>query len=265
MRSEVTETLLGKLVLVLSRATPEELAAIYQFATREPFESAECGMRSAELTGGQAEGPSGGSAECGMRSAEWKPGRADGCSRAGAKGGSPYVFRWTGRDWEVIFGGGRAFHLPNILGARYADYLLHQPNRPISAFDLEVTVLPEKGEARARNSIQPESDARALGEYREELRRLQAKRSELAAAGDADGLERMDNEVAALEAALTDSDGAADTGKRAFDNVRKAVGALRKHLRRGGPEERTFEEHLRGQLSVGHECLYSAPDGRVWG
>jgi hypothetical protein len=52
---------------------------------------------------------------------------------------------------------------------------------PISAFDLEVAVQPEKGEARSRNSIQPESDARALGEYRQELRRLQAERQE---AGD---------------------------------------------------------------------------------
>ena len=70
--------------------------------------------------------------------------------------------------------------------------------------------------------------------------------------------------MAALESALTGSDRAADTGKRAVDNVRKAVGAVRKHLRQGGPEERAFEEHLRSQLSLGHECMYSASEGRVW-
>ncbi len=155
-------------------------------------------------------------------------------STAGAKGGRDYSFRWTGRDWEVVFDGGKAFYLPNILGARYLDYLLQHPNEAMSAFDLEVAVSPEKGEARARNSIQPESDARALGEYQEELRRLQAERKELEAAGDADGLERLDNDVAALEAALTESAGAANTGTRAFDNVRKAVGAVRKHLRPAG-------------------------------
>ena len=58
--------------------------------------------------------------------------------------------------------------------------------------------------------------------------------------------------------------GRAVTGKRAFDNVRKAVGAVRKHLRQGGPEERAFEAHLRSQLSLGHEYMYSAPEGRVW-
>jgi hypothetical protein len=56
--------------------------------------------------------------------------------------------------------------------ASVANYHLHRPNQPISAFDLEVAVSPEKGEARARNSIQPESDARALAQYWEELGRL---------------------------------------------------------------------------------------------
>jgi predicted nucleic acid-binding Zn-ribbon protein len=164
----------------------------------------------------------------------------------------------------VVFDGGEPFYLPDTLGAPYLDYLLHRPNEPISAFDLEVAVSPDKGEVRARNSIQPESDARALAQYREELGRLQERRKELEAAGDAHALKRLDSEVAALESALTGSDRAADTGKRAFDNVRKAVGTVRKHLRQGGREERAFEEHLRCQLSIGHECMYTAPEGRVW-
>jgi hypothetical protein len=156
------EALLGKLVLVLSRATPEELAAIYHFATGETSESAECGVRSAEL----------------------KRGRADGSFTAGAKGGRAYVFRWTGRHWEVIFAGSRAFRLRNTLGARYLDYLLHKPNEPMRAFDLEVQVQPEKAEARSTNSIQPESDPQAKREYRQELGRLQAERAGAQAAGD---------------------------------------------------------------------------------
>jgi hypothetical protein len=234
------ETLLGKLVLVLSRATPEKLAAVYQFATGESIREFRELARIEE------------------------DGRANPSAERGVEGKPTYVFRWAGRDWEVVFGGGRAFHLPNVLGARYLDYHLHRPNQPISAFDLEVAVSPEKGEARATNSIQPESDARALAQYREELGRLQERRKELEAAGDADALEHLDNEVTALETALTASDRAADTGRRAFDNVRKAVGAVRKHLRQGGPEERALEEHLRSHLSLGHECMYSAPEGRVW-
>jgi hypothetical protein len=87
-----------------------------------------------------------------------------------------HVFRWTGRDWEIYFRGGRVFHLPNVLGSRYLNYLLHAPNEPIEAFALEVAIQPEKGEARSRNSIQAESDPQALSEYRQELGRLQVER-----------------------------------------------------------------------------------------
>jgi hypothetical protein len=237
---ESVETLLGKLVLVLSRATPEKLAAVYQFATGEPLGSAECRMQNEECTKGV---PS---------------------STAGAKGGRDYAFRFTGRDWKVVFDGCEPFYLPDTLGAPYLDYLLHRPNQPISAFELEVAVSPEKGEARATNSIQAESDARALAQYREELRRLQAKRKELEATADADGLEHLDNEVAVLAAALNAGRGANDTGERARSNVRLAVRSVKARLEKQGQEEREFAEHLRTHLSLGYECLYRQPAGRIW-
>jgi hypothetical protein len=234
------EALLGKLVLLLSRATPEELAAIYYFATDKPLENAGCGVRGAEL----------------------KRGRADGSSTAGAKGARAYVFRWTGRHWEVIFACGRAFRLRSTLGARYLDYLLHNPNEPIHAFDLEVKVQPEKGEARSRNSFQPESDAQAMREYRQELGRLQLEMAQ--AAGEPEKVARLEGEMEALKSALKGA-GAADTGERAFDNVRKALRVVLEQLRRAGPEEQAFAEHLRNHLSIGFECLYTQPQGRIWG
>ncbi len=36
-------------------------------------------------------------------------------------------------------------------------------------------------------------------------------------------------------------------------------------LSKGGPEEREFAEHLRAHLSIGSECRYSQPKGRIWG
>jgi hypothetical protein len=181
-----------------------------------------------------------------------------------AEGGPAYVFRWTGRDWEVVFGGRRMFHLPNVLGGRYLNHFLHEPNQPISAFDVEVAAQPEKGEARSRNSIQPQSDARARREYGQALRRLQAEREDARGAGELEEVARLEGQIEAVAAALK-GDAGADTGERARDNVRKAIAAVRAQLRRGGPEERAFEKHLRTHLSIGHECLYSQPEGRVWG
>jgi len=177
---------------------------------------------------------------------------------------SPYVFRKVGRHWEVIFAGGRAFRLRNTLGVRYLDYLLHAPNEPIRAFDLEVEVQPEKGEARSSNSTQPESDPKAKRDYQQALVRLKADVADAQAVGDREAVESLDTEIEALESALKGG-GAADTGERARDNVRKALRVVQEQLKSGGPEEQAFAAHLRTHLSIGFECLYTNPQGRIWG
>ncbi len=190
---------------------------------------------------------------------------AERSSQKGKESNPAYVFRWTGPRWEVVCGGGRPFRLRNTLGARYLNYLLHEPNEPIRAFDLEVEVQPQKGEARVVDSIQPESDQQALREYRQELRRLKAERAKTRAAGSPEESEGLDGQIAALELALKERSAAADTGERARNNVRKALAVVLKQLREGGPEEKAFAEHLDNHLSIGHECLYSQPEGRIWG
>jgi hypothetical protein len=184
-------------------------------------------------------------------------------SAQGADAAERHLFRKAGNEWKVIFEGGRAFYLRDTLGARYLDHLLHNPNKVISAFELEAAITPEKGEARSSNSIQAESDARALREYRQELRRLQAERDKARGAGGGREVERLEGEIEAVEAALQASS-AADTGERARINVRKAVVVVLGQLRKRGPEEQAFAEHLQRHLSTGYECLYSLPEGNIW-
>ena len=190
--------------------------------------------------------------------------QADGSIRAGAEGGSRCEFRKKGDLWEVVFNGGEPFYLEDTLGARYLDYLLHHPNVLITAFELEVLVTPEKGEARSTESIQPESDSRAKRDYRKALRPLQAQRRCAKKAGDQARVRDLDLDIKKLNAALNKRGGLADTGERARSNVRHAVRLVVEPLEDGGLEEKAFAEHLRGCLSTGHECLYSQPQGRVW-
>jgi len=126
------------------------------------------------------------------------------------------VFRKKGKCWEVVSCGRSAFRLRNTLGARYLDYLLHEPNEPICAFDLEVEVQPEKGKARVRDSFPPESDAQALREYRKELRQLQMETAQ--AAWKQERVALLEGEMEALKSSLKGV-GAADTGERAFDQL----------------------------------------------
>ena len=190
-------------------------------------------------------------------------GRADGSSQAGNQGGRTSCSGGR-RDWEVVFHGEKPFYLEDTLGGRYVNYLVHHPNVPISAFDLEVAIQPEKGEVRSKNSIQPESDAQALRQYRQELHRLQAEKVE--AAGEPEEVLRLEGEIEALLSALKEGVRAPDNGERARGNVRKAVAAVRAQLRKGGvKKQKAFADHLQSHLSLGHECLYSLPPGRAWG
>ena len=101
-------------------------------------------------------------------SGEQSRGSADETGRVAKK---KFLFRQAGSICQVVFEESPVFHIENTLGAKYLDYLLHHPNRPVSTFDLEVPITPEKGAARLRNSLQRESDPQALREYRQELGR----------------------------------------------------------------------------------------------
>src|ERR1035438_4535165 len=105
-KERMRESLLCKLVLVLSRATPEKLAAVYQFATGEPLESAET-----ELGKGDYETTDHRPLTTDYKTTDHRPqdhgtraGEAETLIRWNGQTKLLYVFRWTGRDWEVVFG-----------------------------------------------------------------------------------------------------------------------------------------------------------------
>jgi hypothetical protein len=231
-----------KLLLWLFQATSEELAAIERFL------------------GGQAlpDWPQGASGLSPRRALASESLTVDASTSSG------YLFRRVGKLWEVVFAGGERFFLENTLGTRYLDYLLHHPNDPISAFNLEVAIEPEKGEARSSTSIQQRLDARAQREYRQALISLRADRHHAQAAGDRGEVSRLDGEIAAVESALNERGGSDDTGERARGNVRKAINVIVRGLLEGGPNERAFAEHIRERVSTGYTCLYSQPQGRIW-
>jgi len=104
----------------------------------------------------------------------------------------------------------------DTLWARYLDYLLHHPNELITAFELEILVTPEKGEARSTESIQPESDPRAKRDYRKALGPLQAQRRCAKQAGDQARGRDLDLDIEKINAALNKRGGMADTGERAL-------------------------------------------------
>lgn len=177
---------------------------------------------------------------------------------------SDCLFKKVGETWKVRFAGMVPFHLRDCLGVRYLDHLLHRPNEAISAFDLEALVRPEKAHARPRDSIQRQEDPQAVKEYLRELNRLRAQGDAAQESGNLVEARQIEAELDALEAELTPRASAADTGERARNNVRKAIGVVLRKLLRGTPAQRAFAEHAQIFVNLGYKCFYSHPGGKVW-
>ena len=176
-----------------------------------------------------------------------------------------FSFRKAGSHWDVRFDGSDAFHLPDSLGAKYLDYLLHHPNAAISAFDLENVIQPEKAGVRRRTSTQDLSDKQAVQHYLRELQSLRLSREQASERSDYGEVDRLDHEIAQLEAGLGNSRQPSDTGERARNNVRKAISAVRDNLRKGEKFEKDFGQHIGQFVNTGYECIYNQPAGRIWG
>ena len=174
------------------------------------------------------------------------------------------VFCRAGSHWDVTFDGGRTIHLRHTLGVEYLSYLLHHPGQPISAFDLETTIRPAKARARAKDSIQNNLDAEAVRDYLRQLDRLRTQRAEAAGEGDLVAVDRLDEDITAIENELIRSRRAPDAGERARSNVRKAIAAVQRKLRQGDGNEKKLGQHLDEFISLGYECCYHQPPGVPW-
>lgn len=175
-----------------------------------------------------------------------------------------YVFQKAGSSWKVAFEGRPEFNIGNTFGAQYLDYLLHRPNQLISAFDLEVAVRPEKANARRKTSIQNNLDADAVKDYLRELNKLRAKREKASEEGAHAEVERLDDNIEAIEQELKKNGQVTDAGERARGNVSKAIAAVRRNLLRGNRDEKALGEHIKQFVNTGYECIYNQSEGRIW-
>ena len=175
-----------------------------------------------------------------------------------------FVFRKAGSHWDVVFDGSETFHLPDKLGTQYIGHFLHHANSPVSSFDAERIIQPEKAQVRAKDSVQGLLDAEAVRQYLRQLTALRGQRAEAAEDGDLATVDRLDEDIEAIEAALKQPGQASDSGERARVNINKAVTAVLRQLRKGEPAEQAFGRHLEQFLSLGYECCYHQPPGITW-
>ncbi len=181
----------------------------------------------------------------------------------GSNGTGKRSFSRCGDHWKVIFDG-RELHLAQSLGAQYLDHLLHRPNQPIAAFDLERAIVPEKASARAIDSNNAADNGETMRQCLRELDRLRAERDETTELGDYGRGERAAEDITMLEVHLKQGQRISDSGERARNNVRKAIGAVVRGLRRGDASQKLLAVHLGQYVNTGYACVYHQPPGGEW-
>jgi hypothetical protein len=176
-----------------------------------------------------------------------------------------YRFQNSGSHWEAVFAGGARFIVPDGLGARYVDFLLHHPNRVIKALDLEISIRADKGSARAEDTKQEALDHQAQRELERELVELKAERQLAQEDDNTAAVERLTEEIRTIEAALRQQGGMpGDAGERARNNVRKAIGAFMQRLRQGNKYQKALAAHIKQHINLGYEVVYHQPEGEIW-
>lgn len=173
----------------------------------------------------------------------------------------------AGSHYDVVFQGGSRFTVPRkLLGAKYLDYLLHNPNKPIRALDLEKRILVNRETARGEQTHQEEVyDSKAKLEIRQAIQDLLEDLKKAEKDDDFPGAERLNEEIKKLVESLKSRKGIpADYGERARNNVSKAVYRVTKMLNKGNKHQKAFGLHLGDFVSLGFEINYNQPEGENW-
>jgi hypothetical protein len=175
------------------------------------------------------------------------------------------LFQKAGSSWSVVFNGSPAFTVPDTFGAKYLDYVLHRPGKVFDALELEMAIRPEKRESRLKNSVQTPMDRKACRTVNHELRELEDDLEHASAEDNKVAVKRLEDEIRTLKAAAGKQSGiSADTGERARNNVRKAINAVVRRLRKGEKHEREFGRHIGDAVKLGYDIQYVLSPGETW-
>lgn len=158
----------------------------------------------------------------------------------------------------VRFGDGE-FTIPDLVGFRYLEQLLHQPGTEIAAVDLVAT---EHGSASVSQSGLPTLDEQARRSYKRRLAEVDEDIAEAAALNDLGRVALAERDRAFLIEELTRAaglDGRIRASGGSADRARTSVyRALHYAMDRLAAADPSLGEHLRRSVRTGTWCSYAA-------
>jgi hypothetical protein len=188
-----------------------------------------------------------------------------------------YVFRKSGEVWEIVYEGKRIPPLKDIYGLNYIGHVLPHPHRQ---FDLEEVEMAAKKshpdtaiKLYAEESLDGMSDggvdyeildSQAMSEYQKRLYELVEERKDAERSGDAERLQKIDEETEDIEKQLRAATGLGGR-KRKFPSDRERARqrvqkAIKLAIDKIGEHDSALAEHLRSAIRTGrYYCSYT-PD-----
>lgn len=177
------------------------------------------------------------------------------------------VFAHYGDKWYVRFNGGKLALFANSFGMHYIAYLLKNPGKIISAGELEseitgveaLTGVKSPGQGQ---SIQTQSDDKALNEYREAARVIAREITKAQTDNNWEAKQKLEEE---LEVLVKNIQGKkedrtfSDDREQARDRVRKAIEKCLNHMK---TRDKDLVNHLGDGISTGFTLMYS-PDSEI--
>ncbi len=190
--------------------------------------------------------------------------------------GSGRFVKLTG-VWQIEFDG-RTVELPDLKGLHDLAHLLRSPGREVHVNDLISTVSGERVRTPVRSDYltvrravdipNPPLDGRASAAYRTRLAELREELTEAEESSDLGRTTVLNQEIAALEAALAAAYGLGGRTRRAGDAVersRKAVyNRIRSAIERIAAQHPDLGHHLQHATRTGLYCTYSPERAMEW-
>ncbi len=172
------------------------------------------------------------------------------------------TLRRSGNGWEIEFGG-EARHIGNLAGMRFLHVLLESPGNDWHVLDLYGAA--SGGATIVEGSSGAMLDDTARRHYQDRYRDLSAELEEAESSADIGRVERLQNELDALEQELLSAFGLGgrsrqldDPSERARVNVRRSISRALDAIAKSDPP---MADHLRHRVTTGRFCRYSPDAG----
>lgn len=193
---------------------------------------------------------------------EAKPALAEVPSPASTEPSRSGTLRRSGNGWEIEFGG-ETRHIGNLAGMRFLHVLLESPGNDWHVLDLYGAASGGATIVEGSSGAMLDDTARRL--YQDRYRELSADLEEAESSADIGRVERLQNELDALEQELLSAFGLGgrsrqldDPSERARVNVRRSISRALDAIAKSDPP---MADHLRHRVTTGRFCRYSPDAG----